>query len=159
MAAALPSTSELVDVQPGLAATRGLYFMLLTGVRALAQQMLANAVGSGGNASEIFANVIALSVERIDGIAPVGAVSPHSIFSGPLHLASLLQAVARDFLSSALVTVKPPGGVSASRWRTLMKQLAKQRPYVWRNHREAIHAGYLETGVSAAVSFPTGDPS
>ena len=44
----------------------------------------------------------------------------------------------------------------ASRWRTLMKQLARQRPYVWRNHREAIHAGYLETGVSAAVSFPTG---
>ena len=39
VAAALPSTSELVDAQPGLAATRALYFMLLTGVRALAQQM------------------------------------------------------------------------------------------------------------------------
>ncbi|MBR0974550.1 DEAD/DEAH box helicase [Bradyrhizobium japonicum] len=34
--------------------------------------------------------------------------------------------------------------------------MAKQRPYVWRNHRDAIAAGYLETGVSAAVSFPTG---
>ena len=32
----------------------------------------------------------------------------------------------------------------------------RQRPYVWRNHRQAIDAGYLETGISAAVSFPTG---
>jgi superfamily II DNA/RNA helicase len=130
--------------------------MLLRGVRALAQQMLAIQAESGESAAEIFATVIALSAEQIDGIVPPGDDAPYNIFPGPLHLAALLQAVARDFPSSALVQVNPPSGISALRWRSLIKEMAKQRPYVWRNHREAIGAGYLETGVSAAVSFPTG---
>jgi replicative superfamily II helicase len=37
-----------------------------------------------------------------------------------------------------------------------MREIAEQRPYLWRNHRQAIEAGYLEPGVSAVVSFPTG---
>jgi hypothetical protein len=153
VAGGLPSTVDLVQAEPGLAATRALYFMLLRGIRALAQQMLGE---PGESAAVIFSSVIALSAEPIDGIVPAGADAPYNIFSGPLHLASLLQAVARDFPSSALVQVNPPSGISALRWRTLIKEMAKQRPYVWRNHREAIDAGYLETGISAAVSFPTG---
>ncbi|MDR3485084.1 MAG: DEAD/DEAH box helicase [Bradyrhizobium sp.] len=153
---ALPSTGDLAQTEPGLAATRALYFMLLRGVRALAQQMLGTSSEVGGSAADIFASVIALAAERLDGIAPAGDEAPYNIFSGPLHLAALLQAVARDFPASALVEVFPPGGISSSKWRTLMKQMARQRPYVWRNHREAIGAGYLETGISAAVSFPTG---
>jgi superfamily II DNA/RNA helicase len=156
VASGIPSIIDLVQAEPGLAATRALYFMLLQGVRALAQQMLGTPSEPGESAAEIFANVIELSTERIDGIAPAGSEAPYSIFPGPLHLAALLQAVARDFPSSALVQVNPPDGISASRWHTLMRQMAKQRPYVWRNHREAIAAGYLETGISAAVSFPTG---
>jgi superfamily II DNA/RNA helicase len=152
----LPSTADLAQAEPGLAATRALYFMLLRGVRALAQQMLGTPTVPGESAVEIFANVIALSAERIDGIVPDGANAPYNIFPGPLHLAALLQAVSRDFPSSALVHVNPPSGISAVRWGTLIKEMAKQRPYVWRNHREAINAGYLETGISAAVSFPTG---
>lgn len=118
--------------------------------------MLGTPPGRGESAIEIFANVISLSAERITGIAPAGTDAPYNIFTGPLHLASLLKAVARDFPSSALVQVIPPSGISASRWHALIKEMAKQRPYVWRNHREAIDAGYLETGTSAAVSFPTG---
>src|SRR5580693_9307362 len=34
--------------------------------------------------------------------------------------------------------------------------MAGQRPYLWRNHREAIAKSYLEQGVSSAISFPTG---
>lgn len=156
VAGGVPSTANLAQAEPGLAATRALYFMLLRGVRALAQQMLGTPSESEESASEIFSNVIELSTEQIAGIVPAGSEAPYNIFPGPLHLAALLQAVARDFPSSALVQVNPPGGISTSRWRTLMKQMAKQRPYVWRNHREAIAAGYLETGTSAAVSFPTG---
>lgn len=153
----LPSADALMVGEPGQAATRSLYFLLLKGVRALAQEMLAIVPPDAGvNALEIFGEVIALSVERLDNVFGPETPVPHSIFSGPLHLASLLSAVARDFPSSALVDVAPPGGVNAARWLTLMKQMAKQRPYVWRNHRQAIDAGYLEAGISAAVSFPTG---
>ena len=34
--------------------------------------------------------------------------------------------------------------------------MARGRPYLWRNHRDAIASGYLEQGVSSAISFPTG---
>src|SRR3546814_5568284 len=34
--------------------------------------------------------------------------------------------------------------------------MARQRPYLWRNHRAAIGRGYLAQGVSSAISFPTG---
>jgi hypothetical protein len=156
VSSSIPSIIGLAEAEPGLAATRALYFMLLQGVRALAQQMLGTPSEFEESAAEIFANVISLSAERIEGILPTASEAPYSIFSGPLHLAALLQAVARDFPSSALVQVGPPGGITASRWHALMRQMAKQRPYIWRNHREAITAGYLETGISAAVSFPTG---
>src|SRR5690606_24601208 len=36
------------------------------------------------------------------------------------------------------------------------RRMARQRPYLWRNHREAVAKGYLEQGVSSAISFPTG---
>jgi DEAD/DEAH box helicase len=156
IAASLPAGESLLVGQPGQAAVRSLYFLLLKGVRALAQEMLAVVPADHEPALELFRRVIALSVEPLDGIFGSGAAAPHSIFSGPLHLASLLSAVAREFPSSALVRVTPPSGVDAVRWRTLMRQMATQRPYVWRNHRQAIGSGYLETGVSAAVSFPTG---
>jgi hypothetical protein len=92
----------------------------------------------------------------LEGISDDGYSAPVSIFSGPLHLASLLTAVARDFPAAALVNVNPPNGLPGPRWLALMKQIARQRPYLWRNHLHAINAGYLEIGVSAVVSFPTG---
>jgi hypothetical protein len=157
VASSLPGSDALLLGQPGQAATRSLYFLLLKGVHALAREMLAAvSPDAEANALEIFRRVTALSVERLEGVFGPETAVPFSIFSGPLHLASLLSAVARDFPQSALVHVTPPGGVDAIRWLTLMKQMAEQRPYVWRNHRQAIDAGYLEAGLSAAVSFPTG---
>jgi hypothetical protein len=157
VASSIPSTEMLLTGEPGRRATRSLYFLLLKGVHALALEMLAVVSDDTElNALETFIRVIALSVEPLEGIFGPETLVPFSIFTGPLHLASLLSAVARDFPSSALVHVKPPGGVDGARWLALMKQMAKQRPYVWRNHRQAIEAGYLEAGISAAVSFPTG---
>jgi hypothetical protein len=37
--------------------------------------------------------------------------------------------------------------------------MARQRPFLWRNHREAIDKGYLKKGTSSAISFPTGGVS
>lgn len=153
---ALPAAAELAAGEPGQAATTALYYLLLKGVRALADELLGGNVTPDGGAAHIFQQAIDLAVEPIVGIAPDGDEAPSSIFSGPLHLASLLLAVARDFPAAALVGVNPPSGILPSRWTSLLKQIAKQRPYLWRNHREAVDEGYLETGVSAVISFPTG---
>lgn len=77
-------------------------------------------------------------------------------FAGPHHLASLLLAVAGDLAGSAVTAIEPPGDIDPDRWRKSTRRIAKERPYLWRNHREAIAEGYLEPENSAAVSFPTG---
>jgi hypothetical protein len=153
----IPPAAALLAGEPGQVATRSFYFLLLKGVRALAHEML-TAVSplAEANALAIFGQVISLSIEPLEGVFGPETAVPYSIFPGPLHLASLLSAVARDLPPSALIGVNPPGGVDAVRWLTLIKQMARQQPYVWRNHRQAIDAGYLEAGLSAAVSFPTG---
>ena len=38
----------------------------------------------------------------------------------------------------------------------MVRRMARSRPFLWRNHKEAIQQGYLEHGRSAAISFPTG---
>ena len=154
--AALPSADALTAASPGANATRSLYFLILTGVRALARELLEGNEIEGGTAVSLFARAIDLAVEALDGVLDDAPSTPVSVFPGPLHLASLLIAAARDLPSSALVRVRPPSGLDSGRWLALMKQLARQRPYLWRNHLEAVEAGYLETGVSSAVSFPTG---
>ncbi|WP_439359079.1 DEAD/DEAH box helicase [Bradyrhizobium sp. DASA03007] len=153
----LPSVAAVGSADAGTVGTNALYLMILRGVYALAGEMLGEPTDLlGASASQIFENVVSLSKERIEGIVSLDGEAPYNIFPGPHHLAKLLQAVARDFPASALVAVPPPDGIPSSRWEDLMKQMAKHRPYVWRNHREAIAQGYLETGTSAAVSFPTG---
>ena len=37
-----------------------------------------------------------------------------------------------------------------------METVAETRPYLWRNHRDAVEQGYLEIGTSSAIGFPTG---
>lgn len=80
----------------------------------------------------------------------------NSIYPGPLHLATLLQGTLRDFLETGVVKVPPPAGVDGSMWLKLMRSFAERRPFLWRNHRQALASGYLEIGTSSAVSFPTG---
>ena len=65
---------------------------------------------------------------------------------GATSLANLLLAAERDFLDTGLTRVPSPGGVPESGWWQIVRRIAYQRPFLWRDHREA-HSGYLEQGI------------
>ena len=153
----LPSKSAVRRPNPSDAASSALYFTLLKGVRALALQMLrAGEPGTSGSPLEYFLQVKSLSTSDGDHEAIDQPHGPVSVFPGPGHLASILIAVARDMSRGAMVSVPPPSGVDPERWQTYLERLARRRPVLWPNHREAIESGYLELGTSSAVGFPTG---
>lgn len=135
-------------------AQQALLLHLFIGVRKLARQLLSRIddgeFTEGETAQATFAKVKALSVDEVADNAV------YSLFSGPLHLANLLLAVERDLMVTAIARTPTPGGVGQPAWRKIVKRMAAKRPYLWRNHRDAIDKGYLEQGVSAAISFPTG---
>lgn len=152
----LPSAELLRFGDPGDRGVAGLLYLLLRGVRQLARELLGTASTDDalGNAVSIFRRTKDLCVEPINVGDQSGAA--FSAFPGPHHLASLLVSVADNLSPAAVVNIEPPGGVDAARWAAMMRKIAKRRPYLWRNHRTAIDSGYLKTGTSAAVSFPTG---
>ncbi len=116
----------------------------------------AGEAGAYGNPLDYFRQVKSLSTSDVDHEVIDLPHGPVSIFPGPCHLASLLIAVARDMSRRAVVSLPPPSGVDPVRWHTYLERLARRRPVLWRNHREAIESRYLDLGVSAAVGFPTG---
>ncbi|MFM0347891.1 DEAD/DEAH box helicase [Paraburkholderia sp. RL17-347-BIC-D] len=156
----LPNAGAILNAGRYDQPVRVLYFMLLRGVRALADSML------GNDSADVFADdadprrhfdyVKSLCVERLDSVPGTDGSLPFSIYPGPLHMASLLSSASRDLAASALVKTPPPTGIDGGRWSVLMQRIAARRPYLWRNHRQAIRSGYLEPGISAAISFPTG---
>jgi superfamily II DNA/RNA helicase len=143
-------------------AVRALYFLLLRGIRTMAAKMLGDSNDddfAGQNETDpqsLFDQVKELCIEPLDDMSAVAGAVPYSVYPGPLHLASLLSSASRDLANSALVNTPPPSGIDGGRWAVVMQEIADRRPYLWRNHRQAIEAGYLEPGTSAAISFPTG---
>lgn len=141
-------------------ALQALQLELLKGVRNLAAQLLRRvdlAPEEGGveSAGAFFRRVKDYSIEPMTGIIPEGE-TVFSLFPGPLHLANLLLAVEKDLLASAIVRVPPPTGIDENGWWKIIRRMARDRPYLWKNHRDAISKGYLEKGISSAISFPTG---
>lgn len=152
---ALPPKDAVAGETAGEVAVHALYYKTLLGVRSLANQLLHGDGEERGRASEIFRSVLSLSSaakpDRGDWLGrEVGS------FSGPHHLASLLLAVAGDLSGSAVTAVEPPSGIDGGKWLSAMRRIARKRPFLWKNHREAVAKGYLEPEYSAAVSFPTG---
>lgn len=76
--------------------------------------------------------------------------------AGPYHLAKLLYAATETLLNSAVTATNPPTGTDGATWSNLTNHLAAQRPFLWRNHIKAIDEGFLESGVSFVLTFPTG---
>jgi superfamily II DNA/RNA helicase len=153
---------DLVEAQVEHAdlAAQALMLMLLKGVKSLALQLRRRVdapIETGGvePASAIFLRVKALCAEPIEGVLPDGDTA-FSLYPGPLHLANLLLLAERNLIETAITRVPTPGGAEEDGWWQIIRRMAQQRPYLWRNHREAIERGYLEQGVSSAISFPTG---
>ncbi|MBY8824285.1 DEAD/DEAH box helicase [Sphingomonas colocasiae] len=152
---------EIIDAEDSMAvAIDALRLELLKGVKHIALRLrnkvdIDPTVGGVQPATAFFERVKALSVSEIDGIFDDGR-NVVSLFPGLIHIANLLLAVERDLISSALTRVPTPGGVTEDAWWQIIRRMAENRPYLWRNHREAIDKGYLEQGISSAISFPTG---
>ena len=154
---ALPPSSEVQRSGVANTAAAALYRAILKGVQVLAAQILAaeNSPSHDGPV-EVFRQIKSLCTVGADLDTDELFQGPVSVYSGPCHLASLLIAVASDITGSAVAAIPPPRGIHPGLWRTEIKHAAKTRPFLWRNHREAIERGYLDCGISAAVSFPTG---
>lgn len=80
----------------------------------------------------------------------------YSIFSGPRHLAALLRSLAKDFPESSVANTSSPNGCDPQKWKLGVAEIAQKRPFLWQNHLNAINNGYLNVGISSAISFPTG---
>lgn len=153
-----PAYDPPADATPACLAADALLRRLHTGVRALAAEVLARPAKApaASRAQEIFREVKSLALARLEGVFDVGGPVAVSVFAGPLHLANLLLAVSGDLVESGLCRVLAPEGVAEDAWWKVVRRAARKRPYLWRNHRDAIREGYLMPGVSSAVSFPTG---
>lgn len=155
-----PTAEQFLATDLSNQAVQTLYHLLFQGTRALAFTMLGITPGVEDLIEEtpdaLFNRVKNLCIEPISNIFNDEEIPYFSLYPGPLHLASLLASVARDLTSSALINIAPPSLTDGDRWSRFMREIAERRPYLWRNHRQAIEAGYLEPGTSAAVSFPTG---
>jgi hypothetical protein len=156
----LPSPDVFLNTDLFSQAVRTLYYLLLQGIHLLAANMLGEFIDTTNFVKQepkaLFEHVKSLCIEPINIGSDNKESIQYSLYPGSLHLASLLSSAAQDLLSSALVTVPPPEGIDGDNWLMIMREIAKQRPYLWRNHREAISDGYLKIGTSSVISFPTG---
>ena len=87
-----------------------------------------------------------------------GADPPPFIISmpGPHHLVRLLVVVGTKLINTAVTSVAAPDGTNTVTWRNFTQAFAKRRPFLWQNHLSAIKDGFLQTGQSFVVTFPTG---
>ncbi len=149
-----PPQEKLVTGSGGERASAALYYKILRGVRALAFLLHGRRIKGMVDPIAVFNEVKSLAAPSdADATFPESVLS---VFPGPFHLASLLVAAGSALLESAVVNLPPPDGVPKSRWIDAMKTVAETRPYLWRNHRDAVSRGYLEVGTSSAIGFPTG---
>jgi hypothetical protein len=142
------------------AATEALWLKLLEGLRSLAALLLGLPIDHEFDEPlASFQTVQRLSVERLtwkDEHESKDLGPTYSIFAGPHHLATLLLEAGSDLLKRTVVSIPTPPSVTEESWQRYVTDLATRRPYLWPNHLQAISDGYLDPGLSAAISFPTG---
>jgi superfamily II DNA/RNA helicase len=153
----LPQHEAVVSDDPARMAGHALYLTILEGIHALANQLLLTEnLGDSPDPISIFESIRKFSIGPDQTVSDDWLESSTSTFSGPFHLASLLIAVTKDLSDSAVTQIPTPPGLDPEKWKGSVRRIARYRPFLWRNHRNAIDQGYLKTGTSAAVSFPTG---
>lgn len=151
-----PSQKKLVIGEGGQLASNALYYRILRGVRALAFILQGRRIKGMADPIAVFSEVKELASSTVDIPFQSKTLESQELFPGPFHLASLLIATGNALLDSAVVKILPPNGVDKGLWLDAMKAVASTRPYLWKNHKDAIERGYLNSGVSAAIGFPTG---
>ena len=97
-----------------------------------------------------FDKVIELSISKL------GSFEQRSIFSGPYRLAKLLKILEEDIFDRAIIDIPTPQGVDPLLWFNFLSKLAKDRPYLWENHKDAVNTDFLNPGKSAVLTLPTG---
>ncbi|MGN6395023.1 MAG: DEAD/DEAH box helicase [Mucilaginibacter sp.] len=132
-----------------LEALEYLWTQLFQGIQTMASALLGR---TEANAQNNFRAVIDLSTFENGQLQP-GLLS---FYAGPLHLAKLLDILNTDLLSRGIINVTPPSDVDSEEWRNFLSKLALNRPYLWENHFDAVHTGFLNNGISAVLTFPTG---
>ena len=151
-----PRQIDIVTGTGGERANNALYYQILRGIRALAYVLQGQRIRGFEDPIAAFIEVKELASPSAAEFVEEYPDSTIAVFPGPFHLASLLIAAGSALLGCAVVNLPPPDGVDKDSWVKGMKTVAKIRPYLWRNHRDAIEQGYLEIGTSSAISFPTG---
>lgn len=156
-----PKYAHPADRSGSSLAVDALLRRLHTGVIQLAREVLSRPVydpemGEYSQAQEIFSEVVGLCIAPIDSVFGADGPSAVNIFPGPLHVGKLLLAVSGHLAAAGLSKVLAPAGIDENQWWYVIRRAAGKRPYLWRNHREALDKGFLAKGHSAAVSFPTG---
>ena len=107
-------------------------------------------------AQAAFRKVIELSSNLEDNFTERLNGELTTTYAGPAHLASLLLSAADATEQAALTKLPLPGGADVNFWRKWLQFRAKETPFVWSNHMEAIKKGFYETGKSAVLVLPTG---
>jgi hypothetical protein len=136
-------------------ATDALWRELLRGVRELAVFLQTGNEEARETARRAFLSVRERSVAALP-LKELAVKVVHLGFTGPHHLAGLLLKLTDRLTDSAASTLQPPDGVDPETWSAWATHIATTRPYLWPSHQNAIDAGYLNKGMSAVVTFPTG---
>lgn len=148
MRAIQPTSKEYSAYETEIEAEDYLWSQLLSGL----QQMAGVLLGMTGLETNYFKKVIQLAVHDI----PSDEFTIKSCYSGPYHLALLLDVLQDRLLSRGVINVYPPSGIDPLDWIPFLQKLAGSRPYLWENHFDAVQTGFLNRGNSAVLTFPTG---
>lgn len=125
-----------------------LWLQLLLGL----QQMASILLGMAELTQSYFKEVIDLALLDVS----FTDITVKSCYSGPHHLALLLDILQDRLLSRGVINVDPPAGTDPLEWISFLQKLAGSRPYLWENHFQAVQTGFLNSGNSAVLTFPTG---
>lgn len=97
-----------------------------------------------------FEKVIDLSVSEVE------LFKQKDVYSGPYRMAKLLKILQVDILNRGVINIDTPSNVDEKEWNGFLEKLAKDRPYLWENHKDAVSTGFLNPGISAVLTLPTG---
>ncbi|MYA60052.1 MAG: helicase, partial [Chloroflexi bacterium] len=129
---------DVVSAEHGArTANSALYRLILQDVHALARQLLDPEPDLDPTRTTLFERARSLSLGA-PSLADQGIRGVVSAFPGPHHLASLLLSVSRDIPGSAVAHIDPPPGLDHPAWTGSMRRMAKSRPILGPNHREAV---------------------